>query len=210
MALKPAPGHALERHLHRAKTHLKLALIQARHRAALRRKRDRTSLRVVFVVLTESTWKLETLLREMEADPAFDTAIAVAAMRTLDDTTRQAEYENAMSYFRTRGGAGPVRLEARSVRLRPRLAVVDQRLRRLDLLTDDGRERVERLGAGQGAAVDHEVRGTTDAERAGKLSVGVDRRSVVYMWNMPDTGYYTKFVNYNGAIQAGIGLAGAT
>ena len=108
MALKPAPGHALERHLHRAKTHLKLALIQARHRAALRRKRDRTSLRVVFVVLTESTWKLETLLREMEADPAFDTAIAVAAMRTLDDTTRQAEYENAMSYFRTRGGAGPV------------------------------------------------------------------------------------------------------
>ena len=91
-----------------AKTYAKIALIRVRHQALLAGKRKRTRLRVVFVVLTESTWKLETLLREMEADPAFDPAIAVAEMQTLDETTRQAEYENAMSYFRARDPAGTV------------------------------------------------------------------------------------------------------
>jgi len=97
-----------ERANRRVKTHLNYALIRARHRALIHSKFDRTKLKVGFIVLTESTWKLEPLLRRMEDDEAFETAVVVTPLKTLDDVERQFEQERTKAYFSGRGGNSPV------------------------------------------------------------------------------------------------------
>ena len=93
----------------------RLFMARMRNHVLVRTKRDRSSLRVAFVALTESTWKLEPLLRKMEADSAFQTAVAVAPMLSLDPETRQSEQDNALAFFRNRGGDSPVLQTAREL-----------------------------------------------------------------------------------------------
>lgn len=88
--------------------YVKAKVITARHRALLRQKADLTNLKVAFVVLTESTWKLEPLLRLMEEDDTFKTAVIVTPMKTLDETERQIEQERTIKYFENRKGESNV------------------------------------------------------------------------------------------------------
>ncbi len=108
-------GASLRRRLWPLKSRAMIALIAARHRALLREKAGLTTLKVAFVALTESTWKLEPLLARMEDDPGFETAIVVAPMLTLDAVVQQKEQAGTKAYFEGRDGPSPVLTTSRQL-----------------------------------------------------------------------------------------------
>ena len=94
----------LRRRLGVIKRTVKAAQITMRHNALLHKKADQTNLKVAFVVLTESSWKLEPLLCRMENDDVFETAVIVTPLLTLDEDLRRIEQESTKTYFETREG----------------------------------------------------------------------------------------------------------
>lgn len=86
----------------------RIAPVPLRHWVLLHRKAKLTRLKVAFVVLTESTWKLEPLLARMESDDAFETAVAVTQMLTLDKSERELEQNRTKAFFVKRPGDSPV------------------------------------------------------------------------------------------------------
>jgi CDP-Glycerol:Poly(glycerophosphate) glycerophosphotransferase len=103
-----SPNTALRQKFRIVKRHVKITVFSARQWALLRQKANLSTLKVAFVVLTESTWKLEPLLRRMEGDTAFGTAVVVTPMLSLDEAARRIEQEGTRAYFEDREGDSPV------------------------------------------------------------------------------------------------------
>ncbi len=101
-------GSILNRQLRHVKRAARAAVLSVRQRKLVRQKVNRTSLRVAFVVLTESSWKLEPLLCRMECDNAFETTVVVTPLLTLDQDLRRIEQESTKAYFEGRDGSSPV------------------------------------------------------------------------------------------------------
>lgn len=106
---------AFRRQVAVAKRAIRIAALTARQNRLVRQKSHLPKLKVAFVVLTESSWKLEPLLRRMEADKAFDTAIVVTPLLSLDENLRRVEQENTRSYFERRGDRSAVLTRAQEL-----------------------------------------------------------------------------------------------
>lgn len=71
----------------------------ALHARLLREKRDKTKLRVVFVTMTASTWKVDPVFRAMLADPGFEPIIAIVPRHSQSPVLVKREMEAAYAHF---------------------------------------------------------------------------------------------------------------
>lgn len=77
--------------------------MQKKHKLLIEGKKNKKSLRVVFLAIHRSVWKVDSVFQKMLQDPFFDPVVLVCPYTSYGDERMWADMNEAMEYFTEKG-----------------------------------------------------------------------------------------------------------